>query len=71
METKFIKIKQGDAVSYINPVFITRIFANDEGRCTVYTMDGRMIESDESANEVMKKIKQSSTFTITLDKQIL
>ena len=71
METKFIKIKQGDAVRYINPVFITSLFANDEGRCTVYTMDGRMIESDESANEVMKKIKQSSTFTITLDKQIL
>jgi hypothetical protein len=71
METKFIKIKQGDTVRYINPVFITSVFANDGNRCAVYTMDGRMIVSDEAADEVMKKIKQASTFTITLDKQIL
>jgi hypothetical protein len=71
METKFIKIKQGEAVRYINPVFITSLFANDEGRCTVYTMDGRMIESDEPIDDVMRKIKQASAFTITLDKQIL
>jgi hypothetical protein len=31
-------------------------------------MDGRMIESDEPVDDVMRKIKQASTFTITLDK---
>ncbi len=67
MQTKFIKLKFKDIVQYINPVFVTSIIQIGE-QCAVHTMDGRRLDSDETVEEVMKKIKESTAFTFTLDK---
>ena len=67
MQTKFIKLKFKDIVQYINPMFITSIVQIGE-QCAVHTMDGRRLDSDETVEEVMKKVKEANTFTITLDK---
>ncbi len=67
MQTKFIKLKFKDVVHYINPIFVTSIQQAGE-QCVVYTMDGRSAYSDETVEEVTKKIKESTTFTFTLDK---
>jgi uncharacterized protein YlzI (FlbEa/FlbD family) len=67
MQTKFIKLKFKDIVQYINPVFITSIVRIGE-QCAIHTMDGRRLDSDETVEEVMKKIKEATSLTFTLDK---
>jgi hypothetical protein len=67
MQTKFIKLKFKDIVQYINPVFITSIIQIGE-QCAVHTMDGRRLDSDETVEEVMKKVKEATSLTFTLDK---
>jgi hypothetical protein len=67
MQTKFIKLKFKDIVQYINPVFITSIIQIGE-QCAVHTMDGRRLDSDETVEGVMKKVKEVTSLTFTLDK---
>lgn len=65
MTTKFIKLKvkiPGDQ-ELVNPTFITRI--RKAGiQTVVYTMDGNSIYTEETVEEVLKKIKNSEMFTI-------
>jgi uncharacterized protein YlzI (FlbEa/FlbD family) len=64
MEQKFIKLKiQDDQSHYVNPVLITSILEIKDS-CAVYTIDGRSIYPQESVEDVMKKIKESSKFTL-------
>ena len=67
MQTKFIKLKFKDIVQYINPVFITSIVRIGE-QCAIHTMDGRRLDSDETVEEVIKKVKEATSLTFTLDK---
>ena len=67
MQTKFIKLKFKDIVQYINPIFITSVVQVGEQR-VVHTVDGRRLDSDETVEEIMKKIKEATSLTFTLDK---
>lgn len=63
MTTKFIKLKRGDDVELVNPTFITRI-RNVGQQTVVYTMDGNGIYTDDTVEEVMKKIKDTEKFIL-------
>lgn len=65
MNTKFIKLKRGDDVELVNPIFITRI--RKVGQHTaVYTMDGNGVYTDDTLDEVMKKIKDTEKFILDI-----
>jgi hypothetical protein len=61
MGTKFIKLKRKDDQELVNPIFITRI-KKIGGQTIVYTMDGGSIYTDDTPDEVLKKIKDSEKF---------
>lgn len=64
MNTKFIKLKRGDDVELVNPIFIIRI-RKVGSQTAVYTMDGNSVYTDETIDEVLKKIKDSEKFIMT------
>lgn len=60
MTNKFIKLNvdtPGDE-ELVNPIFITRI-SKVGARTVIYTMDGSSLITTDTAQEVMKKIKDS------------
>ena len=68
MQNNFIKLKvKNEQSHYVNPILITSVLKIKD-KCAVYTMDGKTIYSQESVDEVMKKIKEANQFKITLDK---
>jgi len=65
MTTKFIKLKRNDDVELVNPIFITRI-RNVGSNTVVYTMDGNGVYTDDTVEEVMKKIKDTEKFILDI-----
>ena len=62
--TKFIKLKRNEEEELVNPIFITRI--RKVGHSTaVYTADGGSIHTDDTIDEVVKKIKDIEKFILT------
>jgi len=65
MTTKFIKLKRGDDVELVNPTFITRITKLGP-QTIVYTMDGNSVYTNDTVEEVMKKIKDTEKFILDI-----
>jgi len=66
MISKFIKLKvqiPGDE-ELINPTFITRI-RKAGTKTIVYTMDGSSVYTEETVEDVIKKIKDTEKFIVT------
>lgn len=65
MTSKFIKLKRNDDVELVNPIFITRI-RKVGVQTVVYTMDGNGVYTDDTVEEVMKKIKDTEKFILDI-----
>ena len=68
--TKFIKVTLTDdkLVHHINPLFIVSIQHDVETNKTIlYTMDGNSIYPKESADEIIKKIKDLDKMQFTIN----
>ena len=65
MTTKFIKLKRNDDIELVNPTFIIRI-RKVGVQTVVYTMDGNGIYTDDTVEEVMKKIKDTEKFILDI-----
>lgn len=63
MEQKFIKLTNRTEEYYVNPYMITTIKkSKDNDHVTVYLFDERSIRPDETLQEIMKMINDSSKF---------
>ena len=66
MKQKFIKLKiEENRYHYVNPLFITSVLEIGD-KSMVCAMGGETIYTQETVDEVMKKIKEANEFTITL-----
>jgi uncharacterized protein YlzI (FlbEa/FlbD family) len=70
MSTKFIKLKDlyGNEEN-INPTFITNIKRlASEDHTIIYIMGGGSIDTNETVQEIMDKIKKAESFYISFNK---